>query len=813
MENNMSVKHSVTTKKNVEISREQILRDFEVAWNSRHVSVMGRREVLTGKAKFGIFGDGKEIPQIVMAKAFRGGDFRSGYYRDQTFMFATGMLTVRDYFAQLYANVEGGADPASGGRQMTGHFSTHLVDDQGCWLPQVDLKNSSSDISPTAAQMPRLLGLAYASKMYRNVPELKRVSDLFSRGGSEVAFGTIGNASTSEGHFFEVLNAAGVLRVPMAISVWDDGFGISVPAELQTVKSSISQALRGMDADADGRGVRVCEVKGWDYLALHDVYLPVIEQMRLDHVPALIHVQELTQPQGHSTSGSHERYKTPERLQWEKEFDGITKMREWILGENIATIEELDGIEKKSLKFVEAERIAAFADVQAALENQRDAAAALLKGCDSGGRCPAPTMNALRKAMENPQALSRRLVQSNLVRASLALRECGCATAAAVRQKTLDYKRENVLRYNSYLFGDGAESPLRAPQIAPTYAVSETPEMVDGRVVLQKCFEKNFARDPRIFVIGEDVGRLGDVNLVFEGLQEKFGPLRFTDTGIREASIAGQGIGAALRGLRPIVDIQYLDYLLYALQILSDDLATLHYRTAGTQKAPVVIRTKGHRLEGVWHSGSPLGVVLNALRGVHVLVPRNMTTAAGFYNIALRSDHPTLIIETLNAYRLKEEMPQNVGDFTVPFGVPEILREGTDLTLVTYGACCKVALDAAELLETMGISIEVIDARSLAPFDIHHHVAASVQKTNALLVVDEDGPAGASAYLLQQILEEQNAYDFLDAQPRTLTAKPHRPAYGSDGDYFSKPNVEDIVEHVYLAMHERFPQGFPPVFG
>jgi 2-oxoisovalerate dehydrogenase E1 component len=808
--NTMSPKNKILTKENIEIAYDEVLRDYEMAWISRHVSVMGRREVLTGKAKFGIFGDGKELPQIVMAKAFREGDFRSGYYRDQTFMLAAGMLTVRGYFAQLYANVEGGADAASGGRQMTGHFATRLLDENGKWLNLVNLKNSSSDISPTAGQMPRLLGLAYASKLYRNLPELEGVSRNFSRNGTEVAFGTIGNASTSEGHFFEVLNAAGVLRVPLAISVWDDGFGISVPAELQTVKSSISQALRGMDADAEGRGIRILEAKGWDYLALHDLYVPAIQQMRHDHVPALFHITELTQPQGHSTSGSHERYKTKERLQWEKDFDCIAKMREWILETQIATPEELDYIEKKALKFVENERAAAFAETRAAVERERDAARELLKGCDSGGRCPAPTMLALRSAIENPQMMSRRLVQSNLVRAAVALRECGCETANSVRQKTLEYKQENVKRYNSYVFSDSAESPFRAEEIAAVYG--DSPEIVDGRVILQKCFESNFARDPRIFVIGEDVGRLGDVNLVFEGLQEKFGPLRFTDTGIREASIAGQGIGAALRGLRPIVDIQYLDYLLYALQILSDDLATLHYRTAGAQKAPVVIRTKGHRLEGVWHSGSPLGVVLNALRGVHVLVPRNMTKAAGFYNQALRCDHPVLIIETLNAYRLKESLPENVGEFVVPLGVPEVLRSGSDLTLVTYGACCKVALDAAEILDGMGISIEIIDAQTLAPFDIHHRILESVKKTNALLVVDEDGPAGATAFMMQQILEDQGAYDYLDARPRTLTSKPHRPAYGSDGDYFSKPNAEDILEQVYLAMNERFPARFPSIF-
>jgi pyruvate/2-oxoglutarate/acetoin dehydrogenase E1 component len=596
----------------------------------------------------------------------------------------------------------------------------------------------------------------------------------------------------------------------MAISVWDDAYGISVPAELQTTKSSISEALRGLDADASGRGVRIFAAKGWDYLALHDLYIPAIEQMRHDHVPALFHIQELTQPQGHSTSGSHERYKSPERLQWEKDFDCLAQMRKWIISEKIATEEDLIAIEKKAQKFVEAERSAAFADIQASMVSERDSMQELLKSCDAPGKCPAPAMAALRTSISNPHGLSRKLIQANLSRAAIAVRECGCGTSQRIRETALSYRRTNALRYNSYLFGDSAESPLRATSIPPVY--SSSTEMVDGRVVLQRCFEQHFARDSRIFVIGEDVGRLGDVNLVFEGLQEKFGPMRITDTGIREASIAGQGIGAALRGLRPIVDIQYLDYLFYALQTLSDDLATLHYRTAGGQKAPVVIRTKGHRLEGVWHSGSPLGLVVNALRGVHVLVPRDMTTAAGFYNLALRSDHPTLIIETLNAYRLKEPMPTNVGDFIIPYGVPEILRHGTDVTLVTYGACCRIALDAAELLAEMGIEVEVIDVRSLAPFDIHHHIAASVRKTGALVVVDEDGPAGASAYILQQILEEQNAYDSLDAKPRTLTAKPHRPAYGSDGDYFSKPNAEDIVEQVYGTLHERAPNKFPAIF-
>jgi pyruvate/2-oxoglutarate/acetoin dehydrogenase E1 component/TPP-dependent pyruvate/acetoin dehydrogenase alpha subunit len=806
----MPTKNEITTKQKIVITRDEVLRDYETGWISRHMSLVGRREVLTGKAKFGIFGDGKELPQLVMAKCFREGDFRSGYYRDQTFMFATGMLTVRAFFAQLYANVEPGADSATGGRMMNGHFATRLLDEKGSWLPLATLKNSSADISPTAGQMPRLLGLAYASKLYRNLPELAAMSKPFSRNGAEVAFGTIGNASTSEGHFFEVLNAAGVLRVPMAISVWDDGYGISVPAELQTTKSSISAAMSGMDADSEGRGVRILSARGWDYESLHDLYLPAIERMRHDHIPALFHIQELTQPQGHSTSGSHERYKTPERLQWEKEFDCLTQMRLWMVRETIATEEELSAIEKRAQQFVETERKAAFAETLAAITAERDAAHEILRICDTPGKCPAPTLEALRTSIKNPLGLSRKLVQANLTRAAIALRECSCATGHQIREATLAYRRTNNERYSSYLFSDSAESPFRARPIAPVYP--EQPEMVDGRHILQRCFETHFARDPSIFVIGEDVGRLGDVNLVFEGLQDRFGPLRLTDTGIREASIAGQGIGAALRGLRPIVDIQYLDYLLYALQTLSDDLATLHYRTAGGQKAPVVIRTKGHRLEGVWHSGSPLGLVVNALRGVHVLVPRDMTTAAGFYNLALRSDHPTLIIETLNAYRLKESMPSNVGDFIIPFGVPETLRVGSHVTLVTYGACCRIALEAAELLSEMSIDVEVIDVRSLSPFDIHHHIARSVTKTGALVVVDEDGPAGASAYMLQQILEEQNGYDLLDARPRTLTAKPHRPAYGSDGDYFSKPNIEEIVEQVYATMNERSPERFPSIF-
>src|SRR5919204_187068 len=657
------------------LSAEAVIADYRLAYSSRRASVIGRAEVLRGNATFGIFGDGKEVANIAMAKAFRPGDWRAGYYRDQTFMWATRMSNVREFFAQLYGNASLEADPASGGRQMGNHFATRFLDDAGAFLRTVDMPNSSADVSNVAGWMPRLVGLAYASKLYRLNPQLKQARDGFSVDGNEVAFGTIGDAATSEGIFWEAMNAAGVLQVPMAMSVWDDGYGISVPISAETTKASISDVMRGFAPD-DRPGIDIYVARGWDYPGLVDTYVTAVDKVRREHKAALIHVIEVTQPQGHSTSGSHERYKSRERLRFESEYDCVARMRDWIIESGVAS-----------------------------------------------------------------------------------------------------------------------ESPLEVQAVPPVY--SERSPTVDGRQVLVRNFDANFARDPRIFVIGEDVGKLGDVNLVFEGLQAKYGDLRLTDTGIREATILGQAIGAAMRGLRPICDIQYLDYFLYALETAADDLATLHWRTVGGQKAPVVIRTKGHRLVGIWHSGSPMSVVLNALRGIYVCVPRNMTQAAGFYNTLFRGDNPGIVIEVLNGYRLKERVPDNIGTFTVPLGVPEVLREGTDATVVTYGACCAIALDAAGALDELGVSCEVIDVQTLMPFDLPGVISRSVEKTHALICVDEDVPGGASAFMLQQVLEAQPGWWHLDAAPRTLAASPNRPAYGPDGDYFTKPNRETIVEAVY----------------
>ncbi|MEO7804237.1 MAG: thiamine pyrophosphate-dependent enzyme [Actinomycetota bacterium] len=772
------------------LSHDEVIADYRLAFASRVASLIGRKEVLTGKAKFGIFGDGKEIAQLAMAKAFRPGDWRSGYYRDQTFMLAAQMLTFEEFFGQLYADTDLVADPASGGRQMGSHFASRFLDDQGLFLRQVELKNCAADMSPTASQMARLLGLAYASKLYRNNPSLSSAADGFSVNGNEIAFGTIGNASTSEGVFFETINAAGVLQVPMLISVWDDGYGISVPNSLQTVKASISKALAGMKTDADG-GLDIHVVKGWDYLGLIETYASVAHKMREDHVPALIHVIEMTQPLGHSTSGSHERYKSAERLTFEEEFDPIRLMRQWIISEQIATSEELDQWEIEEKQGVEAIRKKAWNTYIDPIKAERDEVLALLP---SG-------LDAIAEELANPLELNRRLIQSSLVRAVFATRD------PALADYLSKYKQRNNDRFNSHLYSRSIESPLQVKSDPATYSANS--EVVDGRIVLQRCFDHQFEHDPRSFVIGEDVGKLGDVNLVFEGLNEKYGDLRVTDTGIREATILGQGIGAAMRGLRPIVDIQYLDYLLYALQICSDDLANLHYRTAGGQKAPVIIRTKGHRLQGIWHTGSPMGVVLHACRGVYLAVPRNMTQAAGMYNTLLRSDNPAILIEVLNGYRIKETVPDNVGTFTVALGVPELLRKGADLTIVTYGACCRIALDAAGDLEAMGIDVEVIDVQTLNPFDIGHTLVESVKKTNAVVFLDEDVPGGASAFMMQQVLEVQAGWQFLDTGPRTLSAKENRSAYASDGEYFTKPNREDVVEAVYAILSERRPKDFP----
>jgi pyruvate/2-oxoglutarate/acetoin dehydrogenase E1 component/TPP-dependent pyruvate/acetoin dehydrogenase alpha subunit len=756
--------------------------------------------VLRGNATFGIFGDGKEVANIAMAKAFRPGDWRAGYYRDQTFMWATGMSNVREFFAQLYGNPDVEAEPASGGRQMGNHFATRFLDEAGEYRRSVDMANSSADVSNVAGWMPRLIGLAYASKLYRDNPQLRSAQDGFSISGNEVAFGTIGDASTSEGLFWESVNAAGVLQVPVALSVWDDGYGISVPISMATTKSSISDVLRGFMPD-DRPGIDIHVLRGWDYAGLVEGYLRGVERVRSGHKPALFHVIEITQPQGHSTSGSHERYKSKERLKFEKDFDCIARMREWLIELGIASESQIDGWEAADKEAVEAARDLAWEAYQSPVREERDRLVALL------GQAGTYETQTIAANLAGSSKVTRSMVMSAASRALTTLRGLGSPARDELARFVEAYGRENRERYNSHVYSVSTESPLNVPVVPAEY--SDSSPMVDGRMVLLRNFDANFARDSRIFVIGEDVGKLGDVNLVFEGLQAKYGELRLTDTGIREATILGQATGSAMRGLRPICDIQYLDYLFYALEQASDDLATLHWRTVGGQKAPVIIRTKGHRLVGIWHSGSPMAVLLHALRGIYIAVPRNMTQAAGMYNALFRGDNPAVVVEVLNGYRLKERLPDNVGEFTVPLGVPEVLREGRDVTVVTYGACCAIAMEAARDLDEMGVSTEIIDVRWLNPFDVRSTISRSLDKTHAVLFLDEDMPGAASAFMMQQVLEAQNGWWSLDAAPRTLTASPNRPAYGPDGDYFTKPNREAIVSRVYEIMRERRPEQYP----
>jgi 2-oxoisovalerate dehydrogenase E1 component len=802
---------SVTKEAKVKFSQakvKEILADYRLAVESREVSLIGRKEVFMGKAKFGIFGDGKEIAQIAMAKVFRNGDFRSGYYRDQTFMFAIGELTIQQFFAQLYAHTDVEADPSTAGRLMTGHFGTRMLDDAGKLKPLAQLKNSSADISPTAGQMPRLLGLAYASKLFRQNPELKELTDL-SVNGNEIAFGTIGNASTSEGMFFEAINAAGVLQVPMLTSIWDDGYGISVPQEFHTTKGSISKALDGFKRTATEKGFEILVVKGWDYTALVETYRKAEEICRTEHVPVIVHVDEVTQPQGHSTSGSHERYKSKERLAWEAEYDCLRKMREWIIDDVLILPEEVDAIEREAK--------------QAAKEARDRSWKAFM---DDVRKDQSIVIGVLERAMgESNQSEEIQLVHEELVKA---INPTRMETMRAAKKALRLMRNEKITsrdeliqwinnagvddynRYSSHLFSQSDESALKVPVVEPIY--TDNSSIVDGREVLRACFDAALERDPKVLAFGEDVGKIGDVNQGFAGLQQKHGEFRVTDTGIRECTIIGQGIGLALRGLRPIAEIQYLDYFIYALQTLSDDLACLQYRTKGGQKAPLIIRTRGHRLEGVWHAGSPIGMILHSLRGIYLITPRNMTQAAGFYNTMLRSDDPAIIIECLNGYRLKEKQPENIGEFTIPLGVPEILREGSDVTVVTYGSMCRVVMEAAEDLEKAGIHCEVIDVQTLLPFDINNIIAESVKKTNRVVFADEDVPGGATSFMMQQVLERQDAYRFLDAKPVTITAKEHRPAYASDGDYFTKPNPEEVYEKIYTMMHEADPDRFSPLY-
>ena len=795
-----------TPNAKLRISVEEVIADYRLAVRSRAASELSRREVLVGNAPFGISGEGKEIAQLAMAKAFRPGDWRSGYYRDQTFMFAVGLADLSQYFAQLYADPDVVRDPNSAGRQMLSHFATRTLDERGRWKDLLATGQSASDLSPVGSQMPRAIGLAWASKLYRESAAARAVSPGFSRNGEEVCFATIGNAGTSEGVFWESLNAGGVLQIPLVISVWDDGYGISVPNELQTTKGSISALLQGFQRSDGGAGYDLHTVKGHDYLACCDVYQLAVARARREHVPAVVHVTEMTQPQGHSTSGSHERYKSKDRLRFEIEFDPIRRMREWILREELVDAATLDGIERSERADVERVREDAWEAYQAPIHDDRERA---LSAIEPAGREANVDLSAIVEELRSSEAPSRRLVAAAARRALVALRGHDGPARAELAAFVESYMKQNDERFNSYLYSRSAESPLRIGAVAPTY--TEDADAVDGRLVLVRCFDENLARDPRIVILGEDVGKLGDVNLVFEGLQAKHGEQRVIDTGIREATILGQGIGAALRGLRPVVDIQYVDYLLYALELASDDLATLHWRTGGGQKAPVLIRTKGHRLQGIWHTGSPMATIVSSLRGLHVAVPRDMTRAAGLYNTLLRGDDPGLLIEVLSGYRLKERIPENVGSFTIPLGVPETLRSGSDVTLLTYGALCRIALEAARDLAKLGIDTEIVDVQTLLPFDIDHAVAESVAKTRALLVVDEDVPGGASAYILREVTEVQGGIDDLDVGPRTLTATANRVAVGNDGDYFSKPNREDIVGAVYAIMRERRPADFPPI--
>ncbi|GAA4243120.1 alpha-ketoacid dehydrogenase subunit alpha/beta [Winogradskyella damuponensis] len=784
--------------------KAEVLNDYKLAVTSRECSLLGRREVLTGKAKFGIFGDGKEIPQIAWAKAFENGDFRSGYYRDQTFMMAIGELTIEQFFAGLYANTDLKEEPMSAGRQMGGHFATHSLDENGNWKNLTEQKNSSSDISPTAGQMPRLLGLAQASKIYRQVEGIDATN--FSKSGNEIAWGTIGNASTSEGLFFETINAAGVLQVPMVISIWDDNYGISVHARHQTTKENISEILKGFQRNENEKGYEIFRVNGWNYPELMDTYQRAAKVSRKEHIPVMIHVQELTQPQGHSTSGSHERYKNQERLAWEAEYDCNVQMRQWIIANNIATDEELTSLEREIKKAVrEGKKAAWSAFINPIYAESKEVLGLLdqLASTSSNGVF-------IKKLKNDLEAIDEPLRRDLLSAARKALRYVVAESSPAktnLQNWINNYINSVQQKYSSHLHSESKLNALNQSEILPTYDANA--EEVDGRVVLRENFDAIFSNYPEALIFGEDAGYIGDVNQGLEGLQEKHGELRVSDTGIREATILGQGIGMAMRGLRPIAEIQYLDYIMYALQIMSDDLATLHYRTKGRQKAPLIVRTRGHRLEGIWHSGSQMGGVINLIRGIHVLVPRNMTKAAGFYNTLLDSDEPALVVECLNGYRLKEKLPNNIGKFKTPIGVVETIREGEDITLVSYGSTLRLVEQAAKELQEVGIDAEIIDVQSLLPFDLNHDIVKSIAKTNRVMVIDEDVKGGASAYILDQILNEQNAFEYLDSKPKTLAAKPHRPAYGTDGDYFSKPSVEDIFEAIYDVMHELSPADYP----
>jgi len=775
--------------------RNEVLKDYKFACISRETSLLGRKEVLTGKAKFGIFGDGKEVAQIAMAKFFRPGDFRSGYYRDQTFMFASELATVEQFFAQLYADPDINNDPFSAGRQMNAHFATRMVDENGNWLNLADLKNISSDIAPTAGQMPRALGLAFASKVFRNVPELQELQNL-SDNGNEVCFCTIGDASTSEGHFWETINAAGVLQVPLAVFVWDDGYGISVPKKYQTTKASVSQALSGMQKEDDTNGIEIYKLKGWDYAGMCEVLEHAIQKIRDTHTPALFHVEEITQPQGHSTSGSHERYKDTDRLIWEKEWDCLKQMKEWILENALAEEHELKAIEDAAVVHVRESKQRAWDRYQAPLKEKVAETIQLIADNDAGLAAIKEMTGALAATREP----MRRDILKTLGKTIDLLQLNKAAGLENVQAFYDDYLAESKKLYDSFLYNEGPKNAL-AVEVKPKHFDQDAP-VVNGYEVLNKYFDQLFASNNKVVAFGEDLGHIGDVNQGFSGLQEKHGNQRIFDTGIRELTIMGQGIGLALRGLRPIAEIQYLDYLLYGLQPLSDDVATTHFRTAGQQSVPLIVRTRGHRLEGIWHSGSPMGMIINSLRGMYVCVPRNMTQAVGMYNTLLQANDPAIIIECLNGYRLKEKLPSNLLEYTVPLGIPEVIKTGDDITLVSYGSTLRIVQEAAAQLEKLGISCEVVDVQTLLPFDIHHSIVESLKKTSRIVFIDEDVPGGAAAYMFNKVMEEQKGYKYLDVAPRTITAQAHRPGYGSDGDYFAKPNVEDVVRVVKEMMGE-----------
>ncbi len=794
--------------------KKEVLDDYKLAWLSRHMSLIARKEVLGGKAKFGIFGDGKEIAQIAMAKQFKPGDWRSGYYRDQTFMLAAGMTTPKIFFAQLYGETRTELNPDNGGRSFNNHFGTRILDEKGDWKNLAEMKCSASDISPTAGQMPRLVGLALASKLYRNSSVLNEYTN-FSTGGNEVAFGTIGDASTSEGHFFETLNAAGTLQIPLAMSVWDDGYGISVPTEKQTIKSSISKALKGFEkGQNDSSGILIFKAKGWDYAGLCRMYVEGIARCRKEHVPVLFHVSELTQPIGHSTSGSHERYKSKERLEWEREYDALVQMRRWIIEHNLIDEGTLDVIEKETALEARQAQKDAYKEYLDEIKKERAELLEIVQNkrcvCTGGKQI---MIDGIVKELESLVSLIRKDILSS---ARKILRNyCStCSHPENIKENLQswikDYFEKGWDNYSSHLYSESDSSALKVKPVPPEY--SEKPVLVPGREILRDNFDKLFERNPLAVTFGEDTGKLGGVNQSLEGLQEKYGDLRIMDTGIRETTILGKGIGLALRGLRPIAEIQYFDYLLYALQTLSDDLATLRYRTKNGQKAPVIIRTRGHRLEGIWHSGSPLSMVVNSIRGVYICVPRDMTRAAGFYNTLIEGDDPALVIEPLNGYRIREPKPENIGDYKIPLGIPETLVEGSDVTLVTYGACVSIAQDAVKQLSQTGISVELIDVQTLIPFDTEKAIVESLKKTSRIVFFDEDVPGGATAYMMQKVIEEQNGYYHLDATPKTVTAKDHRPAYGTDGDYFSNPSAEDLFETIYDLMGESEPEKYPPIY-